>query len=84
MDKYILEKVSVPCRRWEFDCEYDARQELLKWVCEDCLTGERTYFEDGEWVVDEDGFVPDKNDIQDLLATACGCEFEFREENSYE
>jgi hypothetical protein len=78
---YELCKASAPGWVKEYECEYDARQELLKWICKSCLAGSREYIgENGEVVIDEDGDEPpDQNNIHELLSTACGCEFMYEE-----
>lgn len=78
--KHILHKYSGEGWEKSFDTEYDARQELLRHICSDCLDGVRVYLEDGEFVYDEIEPV-DIHDIHSLLATACGCEFGYTEED---
>lgn len=54
-----------------FECEYDARQELLRRICRRCLD------DNDEW--DCPIVPPDTNNIDELLATPCGCEFDYEE-----
>lgn len=75
----ILHKCSAPGWSKTFETEDEARQELLKHICEACLAG-------GEWDgFDENGKTtgivhvespPDQSDINALFGTACGCEYE--------
>ena len=80
--KHILTKYSFPDSFQKvFDTEYDARQELLAHICGLCLKGGEQYLDDkGNWVKDyyEDE-IPDIHSIDDLLGTACGCEFGYEE-----
>lgn len=80
--KHILTKYSSKGFKKVFDTEYDARQELLSHICGLCLKGgSEQYLDDkGNWVTyyykDE---IPDIHSIDDLLGTACGCEFGYEE-----
>ena len=81
MIKHIIEKCSSPGWTKEFSCEYDARQELLKHVCGECLTNQYTYMgEGGKLVTEQDNNEPiNIHNIRDLLGTACGCEYNYEE-----
>jgi hypothetical protein len=75
-----LIKASEPGWEKHFPTEDEARHELLRHICKACLMG-------GDWTdFDENGIctdievtgpAPDQNNIDALLATACGCEFWF-------
>lgn len=65
---YILHKCSVPAWTMEFASREDARTELLTHICGLCLRGD-----------EKDGDCPDVNDINSLLGTACGCEYDYEE-----
>lgn len=74
-----LHKCSAPGWSKVFETEDEARQELLKHICGACLAG-------GEWEgFDETGFTtgiinaenpPDQSDVNALLGTPCGLEYE--------
>lgn len=72
--KYILTYLPVSLvhsnKPRVFESEYDARQELLKHICGECVytTWEGTDYE-----------LPDKNDIHSLLNTCCGLEWLYEE-----
>ena len=67
--RHILHKCSVPGWSKEFASQEAARAELLAHICEGCLLGN-----------DEIEMpAPDVNDIDSLLGTPCGCEYEYEE-----
>lgn len=66
--RHILSKCSSPGWREIFDFEYDARQKLLKYICDDCLY---------EWHEGISFKTVLQEDIQDLLGTTCGLEFNY-------
>lgn len=79
---YRLYKISAPGWIKEFETEYDARQELLRHICKGCIEGEQSYIGDnGEIVTDKLAHKPDIHDINSLLSTACGCEYDFEDEH---
>jgi hypothetical protein len=61
MSSVILIKLSEP--GWEkiFDSENQARNELYKWICNQCK--------------EEEG-IRANSPLDELLASACGCEFD--------
>lgn len=67
-----LIKMSVPGWDKEFDDIDELRKELLSYICKMCLEGD-TEFEIKPLSKDAS--------IDELLATACGCEFDVEYEN---
>lgn len=62
--KYVLTKISAPGWEKEFSNKLAARDRLYKHICNYCR---------------EDDSVGPNSPIEDMLSTACGCEFDFEE-----
>lgn len=62
MSKHILIKLSSPGWEKRFQSESAARDELYKYICEQCRA--------------EEG-ITKQSKIGDMLDTACGCEFDY-------
>lgn len=58
---YVLYKMSAPGWKLEFDTEEQARDELLKHICDQCRTTMR---------------ITEGSSIDEMLGTDCGCEFD--------
>ena len=71
--KYELVKCSGEGWSKLFDSEAELRQELLSHICRLCLSGEEVYIGIEEVI---ENTPPDVTSTRDLLATACGCEYE--------
>ena len=63
--KFVLIKMSAPGWEKKFKTRSEARDELYKHICSQCTT--------------EEGITKNSK-IEDMLATACGCEFDFEEQ----
>lgn len=66
-----LKKLSAP-DSWTklFSTLEEARKELLSHICGTCLRGDEGYWGLG---------APNTENIEELLATGCGCEYDYRE-----
>jgi len=74
-----LYKLSAPGWVKEYDNDIDLRAELYSHICGACRIGCREQMGDGEvWTVWEP--VNENSDIYEMLATACGCEYDIGEE----
>lgn len=62
--KYVLYKCSAPGWTKEYDNKLDLQRELNTRICEQCCA--------------EEG-ITEISDIQHMLSTACGCEYEYEE-----
>ena len=62
---YILTKASEPGWEEKFETEEEVRLKLLPYICPMCRAIEGV----------PGGSPPDLNNLDDLLGTACGCEF---------
>lgn len=60
MSRFMLTKLSSPGWDKEFDDEESLRNELVKYICNMCMEEDELFF---------------NSSVNDLLATACGCEF---------
>jgi hypothetical protein len=76
MCKILLHKYSIPGWTKEFDSVNQARLELLKHICTDCLNGDQ--YAVG---VDEPYHqkAPNIFNINELLGTSCGLEYGYEE-----
>lgn len=73
-----LHKLSAPGWTKEYDNDIDLKAELYSHICSSCRTGCKEKFDDGDiWEVW--GPVTENSDICDMLATACGCEYDIEE-----
>jgi hypothetical protein len=76
--KYKLIKYSSPGWTKEFLSERELCAELSQHICDECVRGDFTYFdENGEMVTDENIFpqINTTSDYHDMLSTCCGCEY---------
>lgn len=76
MYRVLLHKCSLP-NAWtkEFASVNEARKELLKHICRECIDGEISYV--GGRVISREP--PNIYEIEELLGTPCGLEFEMEE-----
>jgi len=74
-----LIKYSSPGWIKEFENEFDLREELAKHICSECMNNQSSYIDEvnDELVVVTvtEGGPISKYVIQDMLSTACGCEY---------
>ena len=73
---FRLTKLSEPGWERDFFTEDGARKELFKRICSMCQRGDEFVSDDGE-VLHKDAPVDKNSSIYDLLATPCGCEYDF-------
>lgn len=71
--QHILYKISSPGWVKVFDSEYDARMELLKYICSACMKGEKEF---------GDKPLSPNDSIDTLLCCPCGCEFDYEEKGN--
>lgn len=69
--KHILYKISSPGWTKEFSSEEEAKEELFKYICNNCRE-EGNEFDDPP--INKD------SSIEDMLWSPCGCEFRYDEE----
>lgn len=72
---FRLIKISAPGWEKEFNTEDETRNELFKHVCGICQAGDKAYNHEGELIY-ESSPVDENSSVEDLLCTACGCEFD--------
>ena len=78
-----LIKMSSPGWEQEFETENELKQELFKWICGDCKEGNKEFDDDGNLLY-EGLPVNIDSSVDEMLSTACGCEFTTdREVNEY-
>lgn len=69
-----LYKLSSPGWEKDFQTENELKQELFTWLCEGCQEGSK-YFDDDGSLKYEDLPVNIDSSLDEMLNTACGCEF---------
>lgn len=67
--KHVLHKCSTPGWSMELTSREAARAELLTHICGGCLLGDE----------ETETPAPDTSDIDSLLGTPCGCEYDYEE-----
>ena len=78
-----LYKVSAPGWIKEYDNDIDLKAELYAHICDSCRAGCTEYLDDGTiWSVWDP--VNENSDVNDMLATSCGCEFDIGEDEDRE
>lgn len=80
--KVKLIKLSVPGWIKTYNNDIDLKAELYSHICMNCRSGHIEQLDDGEWEVWKP--VDENSDIGDMLATACGCEYDIEEEDERE
>lgn len=75
----ILYKLSYPGWKKEFPTEQELKAELYNWICGECKVGFKEEFA-GEIFYEQEP-VDMNSSLNEMLDTACGCEF-YAEENN--
>jgi hypothetical protein len=70
-----LFKLSAPGWEKEFQTKDELHKELFKHICGICQEGDKAYNNEGELIY-ESSPVNESSSIDELLCTACGCEFD--------
>ena len=72
-----LIKLSDPGWEKQFATEGELKSELYKHICGICRKGgEDKYYHDGEEIVWEELPIAEDSPLEDMLASACGCEYD--------
>lgn len=73
-----LHKLSAPGWTKEYDNDIDLKAELYSHICDSCRGGHIEITDAGEsWDIWD--AVNEHSDVGDMLATACGCEYDIEE-----
>ena len=68
----ILIKRSSPGWEKEFQTEEELKTELYSWICAGCKAG---CYEEYDGIVHEESPIDWTSSLDEMLSTACGCEF---------
>jgi hypothetical protein len=77
----VLFKLSAPGWEKEFTSKEELRKELYTHMCGICRQGDKAYDPETNEVIWESSPVNENSSIDELLFTACGCEFDVELEN---